>query len=72
MSQKRQSYVHCVIQQLCQLTYKSGLVSEEQFSTVLVNLMSEVEAVESTGNEWRQNPGRFTSLYGFHALVPKG
>lgn len=48
VSLKRQSYVHCVIQQMCQLTYESGGVSEEQLSTVLVNLMSEIEAVESS------------------------
>ena len=50
MSQKRQSYVHCAVQQLCQLTYESAGVGEEQFGTVIVNLMSEIEAVESSGS----------------------
>ncbi|GFR61886.1 ectopic P granules protein 5 homolog [Elysia marginata] len=47
---KRQLYVHCFVQQMCQLTYESGGggVSEEQLSTVLVNFLSEIETVESS------------------------
>ncbi|GFO21233.1 ectopic p granules protein 5 homolog [Plakobranchus ocellatus] len=48
VSFKRQSYIHCLVQQLCQLTYKTAGVNEEQFSTVLMNLMSDIEAVECT------------------------
>ncbi|XP_076447261.1 ectopic P granules protein 5 homolog [Babylonia areolata] len=46
MSVKRLTYVHCVTQQLCQVTYLSS-ADLEVLSTVLVNLLSEVEAVES-------------------------
>ena len=48
MSVKRLTYVHCVTQQLCQVTYLPN-ADLEATSTVLVNLLSEIEAVESAG-----------------------
>ncbi|KAL8604118.1 hypothetical protein ACOMHN_047330 [Nucella lapillus] len=43
---KRLTYVHCVTQQLCQVTYLTH-TDPDSIATVLVNLLSEVEAVES-------------------------
>ena len=48
MSVKRLTYVHCVTQQLCQVTYLPN-ADLEAVSTVLVNLLSEIESVESAG-----------------------
>ncbi|XP_059161411.1 ectopic P granules protein 5 homolog [Physella acuta] len=46
VSLKRQTYVHCIMQQLCHVTYMQG-VSPDMLSTVLVNLLSDVEAMET-------------------------
>ena len=48
MSVKRLTYVHCVTQQLCQVSYQPK-ANLEAVSTVLVNLLSEIESVESAG-----------------------
>lgn len=46
MSVKRLTFVHCVTQQLCQVTYMPD-PDLEALQTVLVNLLSEIESVES-------------------------
>ena len=46
VSMKRIHYVHVYTQQLCQVTYLSDITSESVV-TAIVNLMSDVEAVES-------------------------
>ena len=45
VSVKRENYVHCVVQLICQLTYQSD-VSADDLAPVLANLMSDVEAVQ--------------------------
>ncbi|XP_070191920.1 ectopic P granules protein 5 homolog [Littorina saxatilis] len=52
MSVKRLTYVHCVTQQLCQVTFQPD-VDLEATSTVLVNLLSEIESVESAVSDMR-------------------
>ncbi|XP_035829150.1 ectopic P granules protein 5 homolog isoform X2 [Aplysia californica] len=47
ISTKRLSFIHCLTQQLCQVTYLSD-VSTDAVGTAINNLMSDVEAVESS------------------------
>ncbi|CAG5121709.1 unnamed protein product, partial [Candidula unifasciata] len=46
VSLKRLAYLHCITQQICQLTYLLE-VEQDLVKTVIINLMSEVEAVVS-------------------------
>ncbi|CAL1544233.1 unnamed protein product, partial [Lymnaea stagnalis] len=46
VSIKRETYLHCVAQQLCHVTFLPG-INAEVFGTVLVNTMSEIEAIET-------------------------
>lgn len=48
MATKRTTYIHCVAQQLCQVTYLAD-TDIEALQTVMVNLLSEIESVESAG-----------------------
>ncbi|KAL3851889.1 hypothetical protein ACJMK2_015586, partial [Sinanodonta woodiana] len=45
LSVKRRKYIHCVAQLFCQGTYKP-LNDKEALSTVLINLLTEIETVE--------------------------
>ena len=47
ISGKRVNFLHCVTQQLCQVTYLPE-VSMDAVATAISNLLSEIEAVEST------------------------
>lgn len=50
MATKRTTYIHCVAQQLCQVTYLAD-TDMEALQTVMVNLLSEIESVESAGGQ---------------------
>lgn len=48
MSVKRVNYIHCLVQLLCQCTFLSHL-NTENFSTIIINLLTEIETVEGAG-----------------------
>ncbi|XP_064604344.1 ectopic P granules protein 5 homolog [Liolophura sinensis] len=45
MSVKRVNYIHCLVQLLCQCTFL-GHLNTENFSTIIINLLTEIETVE--------------------------
>ncbi|BFZ08146.1 hypothetical protein BsWGS_11185 [Bradybaena similaris] len=47
ISHKRLAYLHCITQQICQISYLPE-VEQASVKTVIINLMSEVEVVVST------------------------
>ncbi|XP_071084165.1 ectopic P granules protein 5 homolog [Haliotis cracherodii] len=47
LSTKRLMYVHCITQLLCQCSYRAD-INTEAISTVIVNLLTEIEAVETS------------------------
>ncbi|XP_046571414.1 LOW QUALITY PROTEIN: ectopic P granules protein 5 homolog [Haliotis rubra] len=47
LSTKRLMYVHCITQLLCRCSYKAD-INTEVISTVIVNLLTEIEAVETS------------------------
>ncbi|KAK6177743.1 hypothetical protein SNE40_015786 [Patella caerulea] len=49
---KRQMYIHTVTSLLCQCTYLED-INPDTFSTVIVNLLSDIEHVESSVVDWR-------------------
>ncbi|XP_055883015.1 ectopic P granules protein 5 homolog isoform X1 [Biomphalaria glabrata] len=47
VSVKREIYLHCVSQQICHATYLAG-IKIDAVCTVLINLLSEIEAIETS------------------------
>ncbi|ESO91450.1 hypothetical protein LOTGIDRAFT_228859, partial [Lottia gigantea] len=58
---KRQMYIHTVISLLCQCTYLPD-INQETYSTVIVNLLTDLEQVEQSISDWTNQQAECVEL----------